>query len=26
LNGELHWQIQPQSPFYGRIISFRPAS
>ena len=26
LNGELHWQIQPQVPFYGRIISFRPAS
>lgn len=26
LNGELHWQIQPQSPFYGRIISFRPTS
>lgn len=25
LNGELHWQIQPQIPFYGRIISFRPA-
>jgi len=25
LNGELHWQIQPQTPFYGRIISFRPA-
>lgn len=26
LNGELHWQIHPQIPFYGRIISFRPAS
>jgi hypothetical protein len=26
LNGELHWQIHPQTPFYGRIISFRPAS
>ncbi len=26
LNGELHWQIQPQTPFYGRIISFRAAS
>jgi hypothetical protein len=26
LNGELHWQIQPQTPFYGRIISFRPTS
>jgi hypothetical protein len=26
LGGELHWQIQPQLPFYGRIISFRPAS
>ena len=25
LNGELHWQIHPQTPFYGRIISFRPA-
>jgi hypothetical protein len=25
LNGELHWQIHPQVPFYGRIISFRPA-
>jgi hypothetical protein len=26
LNGELHWQIHPQTPLYGRIISFRPAS
>jgi hypothetical protein len=26
LNGELHWQIQPQIPFYGSIISFRPAT
>jgi hypothetical protein len=26
LNGQLHWQIHPQIPFYGRIISFRPAS
>jgi hypothetical protein len=26
LNGELHWQIQPQIPFYGQIISFRPTS
>lgn len=26
LSGELHWQIQPQIPFYGQIISFRPAS
>jgi hypothetical protein len=26
LSGELHWQIQPRTPFYGRIISFRPAS
>jgi hypothetical protein len=26
LNGELHWQIHPQIPFYGRIISFQPAS
>jgi hypothetical protein len=25
LNGALHWQIHPQVPFYGRIISFRPA-
>jgi len=24
LNGELHWQIHPQVPFYGRIISFLP--
>lgn len=24
LNGELHWQIQPQIPLYGQIISFRP--
>lgn len=23
LKGKLHWQIQPQSPFYGQIISFR---
>jgi hypothetical protein len=26
LDGELHWQIQPQIPFYGQIISFRPTS
>ena len=25
LNGQLHWQIQPQIPFYRRILSFRPA-
>jgi hypothetical protein len=25
LNGELHWQIQPEVPLYTRIISFRPA-
>jgi hypothetical protein len=25
LNGKLHWQIHPQVPFYGRIISFQPA-
>lgn len=24
--GELHWQIQPQTPLCSRIISFRPAS
>jgi hypothetical protein len=26
LGGVLHWQVQPQSPFYSRIIHFAPAS
>ena len=26
LSGALHWQIQPQIPFYGQIISFRPVT
>lgn len=25
LGGVLHWQVQPQSPFYSRIIHFVPA-
>jgi hypothetical protein len=26
LGGTLHWQIQPQIPFYARIVHFVPAS
>jgi hypothetical protein len=26
LGGTLHWQIQPQSPFYSRILHFVPSS
>jgi hypothetical protein len=25
LGGTLHWQVQPQTPFYSRIIHFAPA-
>jgi len=26
LGGTLHWQIQPQSPFFSRIVHFAPAA